>query len=252
MTVDLATGKHIPKDPNKFVFDEEVAPIFDNMAARSLPLYGYAYEVIREVCRSMDFKPGDSVWDFGVSTGRGLIAAREGVNEPLVEYHGVDISQPMIDVASRKCPWALFTKRDFLEPGGFPSELITSCKVAIWGWTLQFLEDPSLRIELLRQSYENLQPGGVLFLMEKWSHTGTGVENSGPLPGILQTAYLRWRRDNAYSAHEIMSKSGALKNSMWPWSRQDALNALEQAGFDPKRTFGLYQMFNFGGVAAFK
>lgn len=251
MSVDLKTGRHIPKDPTKFVFDEEVAPIFDNMAARSLPLYDHAYSIITDVCGSMAFKPGESVWDFGASTGRGLQAARDGIKEPLVEFVGVDISQPMIDVASKKCPWALFQKHDFESENPFPSE-IANCKVMIWAWTLQFLQDPKLRIELLKQSYANLQPGGVLFLMEKWSHTGVNVTPTAALPSVFQTSYLRWRRDNAYTAHEIMSKSEALKNAMWPWSRQDGINALAEAGFETSKVFGLYQMFNFGGLAAFK
>ncbi|WP_161906075.1 methyltransferase domain-containing protein [Paracoccus sp. MKU1] len=249
--MELETGRHIPKNPDRFVFDEEVAPIFDNMARRSLPLYEHVYDMVREVCRDVAVYPGDQVWDFGVSTGRGLRAVRAGFDEPLVDYWGCDISQPMLDIASERCPWARFRRVDF-EGDGLPVADMRNVRVALWAWTLQFLPDYELRVRLLSETYDRMAPGGVLFLMEKWQHAGVQPVATSPVPPALQRAYMHFRRDNGYMADEIVAKSTALKGAMWPWSRAEAVNALVLAGFEVENITGLYQMFNFGGLVAVK
>ena len=252
MSVDIDSGKHIPKDPDKFVFDEEVAPIFDNMSVRSLPGYDHCYALMTSIMRDMEFKPNDQVWDFGVSTGKGLISCRDGIDEPLVDYWGCDVSEPMLKIARAKCPWGRFQSWDFETTPAMPFTDIRQMKVAIWGWTLQFLKNSQLRQLLLKKSYDLLEPGGVLFLMEKWSDTCGIDEAVTGFPATMQREYLKFRRGNGYTAQEIVAKSSALKHSMWPWSRAEAFQALYRSGFEQNKVFGLYQMYNFGGLIAFK
>lgn len=256
MTVDVSTGKHIPKNPDRFVFDEEVTPIFDNMAQRSLPLYNHVYDMVGEVCSEIAFRPGDSVWDFGVSTGRGLHAVRNAVREPLVEYHGVDVSQPMLDVTAENCPWVGDLHQIDMETDGLPLDRIENMKVALWCWTLQFMEDFGTRRKLLAQTYDALEPGGILVLAEKWSHTidvhYSDVATGCTVHDAQNRLYMKFRRDNGYTAREILSKSHALRNSMWPWSRCHAVAALREAGFRHARIVPFYQQFTFGGIIAVK
>lgn len=245
MTVDVKTGLHIPANPNRFSFDAEVAAIFDNMAARSLPGYQHVYDRITEIVKRMDIAPYSQVWDFGVSTGAGLMSVRRGAKSAFLDYNGADISQPMLDQTAKKCPWAVLHHHDF-EEGLPPAVEKGNVAVAIFGWTLQFLESVELRHRLLRETYEALKPGGILFVLEKWA------PRAQPMGSVLDEAYYDWRRDNGYTLAEIKAKSTALTNAMWPWSREALGEALLRAGFRADAVTDLYRLYTFGGVAAIK
>lgn len=254
MSVDVAAGVHIPKNPNYFSFDEEVTAVFDNMAVRSLPGYEYVMATLTGIVARMGLGDGDSVWDMGVSTGRALIAARSGVVSPYVEYHGVDISEPMLRRCKEKCPWATLHHAD-LSDGSLPPAMLDrrGVKVVVFAWTLQFLPQ-HVREVLLKEVYRVLEPGGFLFVMEKWQHTcnspnppeGTGI------PQTLQERYIDWRRDNGYGLDEIRAKNKALSNAMVVDSRADRIRTLVNAGFGSDDIFGLFQLYNFGGLVAQK
>lgn len=240
----LSDGFHIPAKADQFEFDSEVAEVFDNMAVRSLPSYRYVYERIAEYAAGIEFPRYSQVWDFGVSTGAGLAAVQRGARHPFVDYRGVDISDAMILKAKSRCPWAHIINHDLRE--GLPKEIERgNVAVAIFGWTLQFLgNDHALREALIEVAYDNLMPGGMLFIMEKFDFSerrlGAGLED----------AYYRWRRDNGYTLEEIRAKSLALAGAMWPWP-PDALEDICDR-LQPTEWMWLYRQFNFGGIAIVK
>lgn len=247
---------HFPANPEFFAFGADVAPIFDDMAQRSLPLYSHAYTQITAILRAIGLGEGDAVWDMGVSTGAGLLACRAAATSPYVAYHGVDVSGPMLDVAREKCPWADLIEFDFM--GGVLPDAVkkTRPKVIIWGWTLQFLPE-DVRQEMLKASHEALAPDGVLFVMEKWRTTcewdaGWEEQPEACFPQVFQDQYINWRRDNGYSLAEITAKNRALASAMKVNSRYERVMSLIEAGFSRQRIYGLFQLFNFGGLVAQK
>ena len=231
---------HIPAKPDKFEFDADVAPIFDNMALRSLPGYEYVYRLITTYV-SRTFMPGYSqVWDFGTSTGAGLKAVQRGAQHPYLHYWGCDISDPMLDQAEAKSNWFELIQHDLTL--GLPQQVqYGNVSIAMYGWTLQFLEDRELRKRLLKDTFNALVPGGTMFVMEKFV-------DDGPFGPMLQDNYIGWRRDNGYSLHEIKAKTQALRGAMFPWKISDLMAAMSEVN-EVESVTTLFRLYSFGGFA---
>jgi tRNA (cmo5U34)-methyltransferase len=244
MAVNTETGKHIPKNSMLFEFDDEVISVFDNMASRSIVGYERAYELLTYLFNRVNLPRGSQVWDMGTTTGRGLRAVREGrMLDPYLDYFATDISQPSIEETSKRLPWATAVQHDFRD--GLPEKMEDGkASVIIWGYTLQFLEDPHLRADLIHQCKEKLCSGGILVVLEKY------VLRNELMNGLMQDAYIQFRRQNGYSHEEIELKTAALKNAMWPESPEFMRDCMGRAGFQEIHT--LYRELNFGGMVAFK
>jgi tRNA (cmo5U34)-methyltransferase len=232
----VATPRHFPADPNRFVFDASVAAIFDNMALRSIPGYGGYFERVSEIVSRKRLPKYSQVWDMGVSTGAGLDAVKRATFHPFVEYFGIDISEPMLAKASERCPYATMQVHDLEK--GLPDVEIGNVSVFLWSWTLQFLPSKELRRELLLKSAEALHPEGCIFIGEKF------VNSDPVLQEVLEDGYYKFRLENGYTIAEIKAKSKALEGSMWPWTHEELLETAETAGL---RARPLYRHFNFGG-----
>lgn len=243
MTVDTTNGKHVPANPDKFEFDAEVTAVFDNMATRSILGYVEAYRVLGHLAGRMNLPKFTQVWDIGTSTGKGLASIKDGVGlNPYIEYHGVDVSEPMIAHATKACPFATIHNHDICL--GLPDALkIGSVSIMVFGWVLQFIRDERERARILQEAYESLRPGGFIAVMEKYRI------NHPIMDGVLQDSYIAKRIENGYSLGEIEAKTAALKNSMWPSSPDFAADTLRALGADVQT---LYREMNFGGIVAFK
>ena len=183
------------------------------------------------------------VWDFGCSTGRGLRAASRGAIPGDLTFLGCDNSLDMVNRTKATCPWATVFQHDLR--GGLPAEVeVGEVKVAIFGYVLQFIQDLSIRRKLLKDAFEALDWGGMLFIMEKYEDGHVGYDD------VMQDAYVGFRLMNGYSRAEIDAKTQALENAMWPCARGFTLNALRAAGAD--RVLPIYSSLNFGGYVAFK
>ena len=233
----VATPRHYPADPNRFVFDASVAQVFDNMALRSIPGYAYYFERVSALVSRSRLTEWSQVWDMGVSTGAGLHAVKSAVFHPFIEYFGVDISEPMLAKASERCPYATMQVHD-LEKGMPENIEAGNVSVFLWSWTLQFMEDKTLRAELLRKSAEALHPQGMIFVGEKYVDPDPDVQQ------VMEDGYYKFRLENGYLIGEIKAKSKALKNSMWPWTQSELLDVADKCNL---RAVQLFKHFNFAG-----
>lgn len=242
MTADTKS-KHFPANPEKFEFDAEVTALFDSMALRSIPGYAEAHEWIRNVLSACKYSAFSQVWDFGTSTGSALKAALTGLNDPQLEYLGCDISQSMLDSASQRNPYATFVNWDL--SAGLPNQIRSGkVAVAIYGWTLQFLFDTTLRSELLRDTYDELCEDGKLFVFEKFNLIDSELQ------AAADKGYYWWRRKQGYAFDEIYAKSLALQKSMFPWEPEALENVLYN--LPNARVDWLYRHYQFGGVLVTK
>lgn len=236
----IIEARHFPAKPEKFEFDAEVAEIFDNMAERSIPNYKFIYDRISDIVARLNIPHYSQVWDFGTSTGMGLKAVQRVARHPYIDYFGCDISEPMINKA-KDLEWAEFIQCDLTQ--GFPNPLVRGdVIVAVYGWTLQFIEDFEIRRKLLRDTYEALMPGGVMFVMEKF-------KDDTKFGQTMQDAYIAWRRDNGYTLSEIKAKNLALRGAMYPWPMPELMKTMIPLGAD----IGFLSLnFNFAALAFFK
>lgn len=232
----LADGKHFPADPTKFEFDAEVTKVFDNMAVRSIPGYREVLAHLSRILADSKLPTGSQVWDIGCSTGTGLMAAMTALDDPLLEYYGIDISQDMVARAAADIPMADIFVHDLRNglPGGVEHGNVG---LIMCNWTLQFLDSRALRRALIRDMYAALAPGGLLVICEKFKLSDPKMELAA------QRGYLWWRRNNGYSVEEIIAKTIALQGSMHPWSPEQLEASLPETNWE-----WMYRLYNFGGV----
>lgn len=231
---------HFPTDPDKFCFDASVATVFDDMAVRSIPFYLEFWAQIYRILRAHPQPAYNEVWDFGTTTGQGLLTARLALDDPYLRYYGVDISEPMLLKAKTKVECGQFFYHDLER--GLPERFTPGkVSVAMFCWTLQFMQSHKARRELIQEAYDGLSPGGILIIAEKFEMEQPMMQH------VQQEEYLWWRRGNGYTIDEIEAKNRALQNAMWPWKISDLERALGDA-----KPIWLYRMFNFGAVMVVK
>lgn len=247
MSVDVATGTHMPKNSMLFEFDDEVIAVFDNMSRRSIVGYDHAYRMIGHFASRYQWPAGGcQVWDFGTTIGKALLTIREGAHlRPYIDYCGVDISEASVNKTKAALPWATVIQHDLRE-SLFPKDNLPTMPVhmMVFGYTLQFIEDHAIRTRLIQEAFDWLEPGGMLFVLEKYKLANPFLNE------VAQDAYIQFRRDNGYTLTEITTKSQALSNAMWPASPQFMERAMTDAGFTDIQV--LYRDLNFGGLVAIK
>jgi tRNA (cmo5U34)-methyltransferase len=127
----------------EFVFDENVAEVFDDMVERSVPFYHEIQRMVVELAAGF-LGGGDKIFDLGCSTATTLCLLAGSVADPGVELIGIDNSAAMLKKARDKArvlglsDRIKFIRQDLSEPVDF-----SSAGVVIMNWTLQFVRPPA-------------------------------------------------------------------------------------------------------------
>ncbi len=225
-----------------FSFNDRVAEVFDDMLARSIPYYRTVIEGMAQLlaCR---LPAGSTLYDLGCATGTTLLELSRQL--PTMGYHyiGIDNASPMLDKARSKS--AMYGKTAVLE---FRQDDITCCALPaasgiICNYTLQFLR-PLTRQTFVRRLFEALPAGGVVILSEKT------ISHAGRLNRDFIDIYHGFKKKQGYSELEIAAKREALENVLIPFSLQENIALLQEAGFDEVETF--FKWFNFTALIALK
>jgi len=233
-----ATGSH----GEDFAFNDRVAEVFDDMLDRSIPYYRTVIEGMAQLltCRLV---PGSTLYDLGCSTGTTLLELSRRL--PAQDFHfcGIDNAPAMLAKARSKS--AMYGKSAVLE---FRQDDITCCPLPSAGgivcnYTLQFLR-PLTRQPFVQRLFQTLPPGGVLILSEKT------ISHASRLNRDFIDIYHRFKKQQGYSELEIAAKREALENVLIPFSLQENLTLLKEAGFDEVEVF--FKWFNFTALIALK
>jgi tRNA (cmo5U34)-methyltransferase len=115
--------------------------------------------------------------------------------------------------------------------------------VVILCLTLQFVR-PIAREKLLRSIHEQLQPGGVLIVIEKILAEETDFNRD------FIKYYYDFKRRNDYSEMEISQKREALENILIPYKLSENITLLKEVGFRTVEVF--FKWYNFSGFIAKK
>ncbi|MBW2467085.1 MAG: carboxy-S-adenosyl-L-methionine synthase CmoA [Deltaproteobacteria bacterium] len=226
----------------KFVFDERVAEVFDDMLDRSVPFYRQVIEMIAEILER-SLQAGDTVYDLGCSTATTLIVLARELQTKSIKFVGIDNSKAMLDKALRKVEmFSMQDRIDFMEQDITRAEF-SGAGAVIMNYTLQFIK-PEVRQDFLQKIYRGLRKGGVLILSEKIVCRDKYLERQ------FLDSYHRYKMRRGYSELEIANKREALENVLIPNTIQENIKLLEAAGFSSVATF--FQWFNFVSFAAFK
>ncbi|RDU63538.1 carboxy-S-adenosyl-L-methionine synthase CmoA [Helicobacter sp. MIT 14-3879] len=216
----------------KFSFNKEVASVFDDMIERSIPYYKDNIKLIANLLKDSYV----SICDIGCSTGNLLLylaRMQKFKNKILL---GIDNSSPMLDIAKSKAKaYGLnieFKKEDILE-----------CKfnfdVIIANYTMQFIR-PLYRESLIKTIYSSLPKDGCFIMSEKLVCKNIWLDKA------LIDIYHSFKEKQGYSQTEISKKREALENILIPYTQDENIALLKNAGFSSVEV-----IFRFGNFATF-
>lgn len=230
---------HFPANPNKFEFDKDVAPIFPNMAKRSIPNYEEAHYLHASIMAFWFLHKGASIIDIGAS--RGLMFSmlsklyrEHGQFLPSMKMVATDSSPHMCEMMRNDFPLLDVRQQSLLDPEFFDSNEqydVVNCM-----YVLQFV--PSEHQErVLHKLASMVKPGGILVLGQK-------EKSDGYLGKILHDQYIDFRTHNGYTRREIEAKTAALANSMWPIDPYWLARQLSTLGFREVQETTRYTVFS--------
>lgn len=217
------------KDPTSklqpFSFNAKVAGVFDDMASRSIPGYHEMHELCAELVRTfLRASTGRKrVFDIGCSTGATLLNVLQKLEGEAVELIGVDSSLPMIDRCREKLE-KLGVEGISLLHSSFEDLELHEAAAILLNYTLQFIS-PALRPALMRKCYLGLEPGGIVILSEKTCSEIPEVQ------GVITGRYELFKEMNGYRREEIRNKALALEGVLIPFSVEQNIGMLREAGF---------------------
>jgi len=222
----------------QFEFDEEVASVFDDMLNRSVPFYKENLKLQIDTIKHF-LNEGDLVIDLGSSTGTFLInLAKKKKNLNLI---GIDNSPAMIKKANQKAKAfgvdIKFIEADFLDYEFKKAKLIAA------NYTIQFIR-PLKREKLIKKIYDSLENDGIFLMSEKL------ITENKKLNKIMIDIYYEYKKEKGYSEYEIAQKREALENVLIPYTMNENIEMLKNAGF--KDIEILFRWNNFATFIAFK
>jgi tRNA (cmo5U34)-methyltransferase len=225
-----------------FTFNDRVADVFDDMLNRSIPYYRTVIDGMAQLlaCR---LPAKATLYDLGCSTGTTLLELSRRLPDKQFRYIGIDNAPAMLDKARKKS--AMFGKSSVLH---FQQDDITTCPLplasaVICNYTLQFLR-PITRQTFVNRIHAALPEGGVFFLSEKT------ISHASRLNRDFIAIYHAFKKQQGYSELEIAAKREALENVLVPFSLEENIALLRQAGFEEIETY--CKWFNFTALVALK
>jgi tRNA (cmo5U34)-methyltransferase len=202
----------------RWEFNSEVARVFDDMLARSIPQYQTMRETVHRLGRRY-VADGTTVVDLGCSRGEALA--------PFVDefagrclFIGCEVSEPM-----RRSATIRFGSRARVEATdlrhGYPDVDDVSLTLAVL--TLQFVPI-NYRQRIVADAHRTTRPGGAMILVEK-------VLGDGQLDDDFVDLYHDAKRMAGYSQEEVERKRLSLEGVLVPVTARWNQELLERAGF---------------------
>ncbi len=231
------------KQASDFSFNNKVAGVFDDMVTRSVPFYTEMQRMISELAADHCGESG-IIYDLGCSTGTTMLMMDQTVPQH-IKFVGIDDSAPMLDKCQLKLE-EMGMKRPFsLEVADLNSGNVSmkNASAVILCLTLQFVR-PIARERLLKSIFDQLNPGGVLIVIEKILAEETDFNRD------FIKYYYNFKRRNQYSELEISQKREALENVLIPYKLSENIALLKDVGFRTVEVF--FKWYNFSGFIAKK
>jgi len=223
----------------QFEFDEEVAAVFDDMLARSVPFYDESQEITQFFVHKHLTENG-IIYDLGCSTASLLLKIHRGlkVNANLI---GLDNSEAMLEQARKKCDAygadIDVHNADILEYDYKKADVFVS------NYTLQFIR-PLVREELVQKIASALKEEGAFIFSEKV------ISHHSKLNKDLIECYYDFKKTQGYSEYEIVQKREALENVLVPYSEEENIKMAKNAGFSHCEV--VFRWANFATFIALK
>jgi tRNA (cmo5U34)-methyltransferase len=226
------------RSPEPFTFNEEVADVFPDMLARSVPGYAATLRLIRIIADQV-VTPGSRIYDLGCSLGAASLEIVQQIGDR-AEIIAVDNSPAMIDRLQSR-----LESGSPIEPvcANLQDTEIRNASLTLLNFTLQFVPLAD-REQVLKRIAGGTRPGGALVLSEKIAFADP-KEQAG-----MTALHEAFKRANGYSDLEISRKRTALEHVLLAETAECHLRRLRDAGFTECTVW--FQCFNFISILARK
>lgn len=229
--------------PGDFVFDSQVANVFDDMINRSVPGYSTIIAMIG-VLAERYCQEQSNIYDLGCSLGGATLAAAERVNCSDYTILAIDNSAAMIEkLEARLASLPALAGHIHCRCEDLLETDISHASVVILNFTLQFIPLDK-RASILERIYRGMNPGAVLIISEKI------VFPDEELNELFIEMYHSFKENMGYSKLEISQKRAALENVLLPESIATHRDRLQRIGFHSIDAW--FQCFNFASMLAIK
>lgn len=226
----------------KWVFDDSVTTVFDDMLERSIP----QYKIMRQACFDIASKYRQNrtaIIDLGCSRGEALakFIDKHGAQN---YYVGVDVSEPMLEAVRERYQGLINVNIVKIENVdlrvSYPE---ARASVTLCVLTLQFTPIEH-RLKILKNIYDHTEPGGVLILVEKV------IGASSEIDGHMVDIYYDMKRANGYTEDQIQRKRLSLEGALVPVTAKWNEEMLHMTGFKEVDCF--WRWMNFAAWVAVK
>jgi tRNA (cmo5U34)-methyltransferase len=225
-----------------FKFNAAVVNVFDDMVLRSVPFYLEIQRMMAELASDYA-QPETTLYDLGCSTGTTFLAINSFV-DPSVSFTGIDESEEMLERCRKNLEKRGLTRPVTLLAADMNKEVnLENASVVVLCLALQFVR-PINRQKLLNSIYAQMNPKGILILVEKI------LGESSEFNRQFIKYYYDMKRRNNYDDMEIAQKREALENVLIPYKLSEDIEMLHIAGFKTCEVF--FKWHNFAGMVAQK
>lgn len=241
-----ADSAPVPQDQvmpdGKWAFDGEIAEVFDDMLARSIP----QYEVMRRAVQGLGRKyiqPHTAVIDLGSSRGEAVAAL---IDEYAMKnrFHLLEVSEPMLTALRERFAHFIAMNAVRVAHCDLRHEYpMADASVVLSILTLQFTPI-EYRQQILKRVFDSLLPGGAFILVEKVLGQTADIDEA------MVDAYYRLKAGNGYSQEQIQRKRLSLEGVLVPVTARWNEELLYGAGFRQVDCF--WRWMNFAGWLAVK
>lgn len=229
--------------PGDFVFDEQVASVFEDMINRSVPGYSTIIAMIGVLAENY-CQEHSRIYDLGCSLGGATLAAVDRVKCQDFSAIAIDNSAAMIDrLQAKLVELPQYANKIQCRCEDLIDTDITDASVVVLNFTLQFIPLAD-RAALLSKIYEGMRPGGVLIVSEKITFPDEKLNQ------LFIEMYHSFKETMGYSKLEISQKRAALEKVLLPETLDIHRDRLRSIGFQSFDVW--FQCFNFASMVAFK
>jgi len=238
----ISLGKGLNSvEGESWVFNKDVAKIFDLHVKQSLPFYDSIQKYISSLSEWF-IKDNSIIYDLGCSTGETAKNIFEFNRKRKIKFNyvGLDNSPPMIKLANKKIKNKniKFKVADINKVSFKKNSDLFICLL-----TFPFLKLDERR-KLLKKIYKSLKIGGSLIFVDK-------IYSENPLVQDIFTQILfDSKLENKLTTTQILNKAKSLRGSMNLYQQPEIIQFCQEAGFKKNDIF--FKWFNFVAVIAIK
>ncbi|HIL42755.1 MAG TPA: carboxy-S-adenosyl-L-methionine synthase CmoA [Gammaproteobacteria bacterium] len=223
-----------------FVFDKQVADVFDDMVNRSVPGYQTLIEMMGLIVKTYG-KDNSNYYDLGSSTG--AISMALGLNN--VHKNNKIIAVDNAIEMVNKCKANLSKKLSNFDVICSDINKINfeNASIVVLNLTMQFIEVEK-RQQLVENIFNGLVVGGVLIVSEKIHFDSKEKQKQ------ITSLHTDFKRANGYSELEISQKRQSIENVLITDNIEKHIERLNNAGF--ASSICHFQCLNFASFLAVK